>query len=75
MGTLYISQKHYIEAIDSLIRGGYWEDAAYIAERILTIDELKKVSDEIFVVTEDGSESHSFFSFLDFCQDLFVLFN
>ena len=46
LGTLYISQKYYIEALDSLIRGGYWEDAAYIAERILTIDELKNYIDK-----------------------------
>jgi hypothetical protein len=46
MGTLYISQKQYIEALDSLVRGGHWEDAAYIAERILTINELKAYIDK-----------------------------
>jgi hypothetical protein len=46
LGTLYVSQRQYIEALDALMRGGYWEDAAYVAERILTIDELKTYIDK-----------------------------
>jgi hypothetical protein len=46
LGTLYLSQKNYVATLDSLIRGGLWEDAAYIAERILTIEELKKYIDK-----------------------------
>jgi hypothetical protein len=57
LGTLYISQKHYIEAIDSLIRGGYWEDAAYIAERILTINELKTYIDKTWPKTGNNDST------------------
>jgi ferredoxin--NADP+ reductase len=34
-------------------------------EELFLVDELKELSEEIFVVTEDGEEGHSFFSFLD----------
>ena len=34
-------------------------------DELFLVDELGEVSDEIFVVTEDGSEGHDFFSFLD----------
>jgi ferredoxin--NADP+ reductase len=34
-------------------------------EELFLIDELSEISDEIFIEVEDGSEAHSFFSFLD----------
>jgi ferredoxin--NADP+ reductase len=34
-------------------------------DELFLVDELHELSDEIFIVTEDGSEGHSFFSFLD----------
>ncbi|MHC4646258.1 MAG: hypothetical protein ACYTBJ_12220, partial [Planctomycetota bacterium] len=40
LGVLQVARGQYVEAIDVLIRGGYWEDAAYVAERVLTPDEL-----------------------------------
>jgi len=34
-------------------------------EELFLIDELDDLSDEIFIIIEDGSEGHSFFNFLD----------
>jgi len=40
LGVLHLARRQYIEALDVLLQGGYWEDAAYVAERVLTPDEL-----------------------------------
>jgi len=45
LGTLYVSQKMYIQAVDALMKGGNWIDAAYIAERVLTLEELQNYVD------------------------------
>ena len=45
LGSLYVSQKMYTEAIDVLMWGGNWIDAAYIAERVLAVDELQHYID------------------------------
>jgi hypothetical protein len=44
-GVILLSRRHYTEALDSLLRAHFWGDAAYIAERVLTIDELKAYID------------------------------
>ncbi|QYM80026.1 hypothetical protein K0B96_05245 [Horticoccus luteus] len=38
--TLCVARRDYTEALRLLLHAGYWEDAAYIAERVLTLDEL-----------------------------------
>ncbi len=45
--TLALSRRDYREAMDLLYRAGadYWTDAAYVAERVLSIDELKAYVD------------------------------
>jgi len=40
LGVLYLARRQYVESLDILISGGYWEDAAYVAERVLTPEEL-----------------------------------
>lgn len=42
LGLLLVSSKQYVEAMDVLMRHGYHDDAAYLAERVLTLDEIKK---------------------------------
>jgi len=39
-GVVLLHQGRYAEALDRLLAGGYWVDAAYVAERVLTLDEL-----------------------------------
>jgi hypothetical protein len=41
-GAAQLAQKDYVGALSALLDGGYWTDAAYIAERVLTLDELRK---------------------------------
>ncbi len=45
IGVLHMARHQYVEAMDALLRGGYWMDAAYVAERVLTPDELKRYVD------------------------------
>jgi len=41
LGVFHLARRDYTEALDVLMRAGFWEDAAYVAERVLTADELK----------------------------------
>lgn len=40
LGSVELSRGEYAGALDALAEGGYWEDAAYVAERVLSADEL-----------------------------------
>lgn len=46
LGALSLARSHYTEALTLLLKGGYWLDAAYVAERVLTVDELRKYVDQ-----------------------------
>src|SRR5205823_5726044 len=39
LGVLRLARGEYTEALDSFLRGGFWIDAAYVGERVLTVDE------------------------------------
>ncbi len=45
LGTLQLARRQYAEALDCLARGGFRLDAGYVAERVLTVDELMKYVD------------------------------
>ena len=45
LGVLRLARREYVEALDALLRSSYWMDAAYVAERVLTTDELKTYVD------------------------------
>ena len=45
LGTLYVSQKMFVQSLDVLLKGGNWIDSAYIAERVLTSEELQAYVD------------------------------
>lgn len=40
-GATRLSRGEYVPALESFVRGGYELDAAYVAERVLTLDELR----------------------------------
>jgi tetratricopeptide (TPR) repeat protein len=46
LGVVRLARKEYAPALDALARGGYWTDAAYVAERVLTVEELKAYVDK-----------------------------
>jgi hypothetical protein len=45
IGVLLLGRKDYINALDALMRSPYWMDAAYVAERVLTVEELREYVD------------------------------
>jgi hypothetical protein len=45
LGVLRLARNQYAESLDALLRSGFWGDAAYVAERVLTLDELKHYVD------------------------------
>ena len=46
VGATQLARGDYQGALFSLLNGGYWTDAAYIAERVFTTDELRTHVDE-----------------------------
>ena len=40
LGALQLSRGQYVDALDRLLNSGWWLDAAYVAERVLTANEL-----------------------------------
>ena len=45
LGALRLARREYVMALDALMRSGSWTDAAYVAERVLSADELKAYVD------------------------------
>ncbi len=45
LGVLRLHRQQYTESLDALLRSGFWMDAAYVAERVLSLDELKHYVD------------------------------
>ena len=45
LGSIDLSEGRYEASLDALIAGGDWYDTAYVAERVLTVDELKSFVD------------------------------
>jgi hypothetical protein len=41
LGLLALSRREFVEALDRLLRAGYWLDAAWVGERVLTVAELQ----------------------------------
>jgi LysM repeat protein len=46
LGVLRLTRREYTEALDCLLKAGFWMDAAYVAERMLSLDELKNYVDQ-----------------------------
>lgn len=46
LGAVRLARGEYMAALDDLLRGGWWTDAAYVAERVLTLDELRAYVDK-----------------------------
>lgn len=44
-GVIYLARRQYTEALDCMMRAGLWVDAAFVAERVLTLEELKAYVD------------------------------
>jgi hypothetical protein len=42
MGVIRLGRKEFVEAFDLLLKSRYWLDVAYLAERVLTMNELEE---------------------------------
>ncbi len=45
LGVLRLSRGDFEQALDALLRSGFWQDAAYLAERVLSAEALKAYVD------------------------------
>lgn len=45
LGVLCLGRQQFSEALDLLLRGGYWDDAAYVAERVMPTGDLRAYVD------------------------------
>jgi hypothetical protein len=46
LGALHLGRANFVSALDVFRKGGLWDDMAFVAERILTADELKGYVDQ-----------------------------
>jgi hypothetical protein len=60
-GSVLTTLGRYPEALHAYLRGGFWLDAAYLAERVLTLDELKEYVDEHWPASRTGNDSPDWF--------------
>ncbi len=47
LGLMHLEGGDFVQAMDLLLKGGLWHDASYIAERVLSADELKAYVDRM----------------------------
>jgi hypothetical protein len=55
LGTLQLARQEYVSSLDSLLRAGFWQDAAYVAEQVLALDELKSYVDRFWPAPKVGT--------------------
>ncbi len=60
LGVLRLHRHEYTQALDALLRAGFWSDVAYVAERVLSVDDLKSYVDfnwpEVATDSEDDQQ-------------------
>ena len=54
---IQLSQEDFVQALHSLMQSGSWLDAAYVAERVLTVDELKAYVDDQWPELDDSQQA------------------
>ncbi len=59
IGVLRMARRDYSGALDCFLRGGFWADAAYVAERVLTTEELKAYVDREWSNLDPGEKDGS----------------
>jgi hypothetical protein len=58
LGALRLSRREYIQSLDLLLHGDFWTDASYVADRVLSLDELKMYVDENWPVVTSGDDTN-----------------
>lgn len=57
VAVLRLARGEYVQALDAMLNAGIWADAAYVAERVLTLDELTGYVDSFWPAEEADGES------------------
>jgi hypothetical protein len=72
LGVLRLARGEYVQALDQLLNAGFWMDAAYVAERVLTLDELKNYVDRFWpsVGPEQIAQEQEQFAGSDVCPSV-----
>jgi hypothetical protein len=60
LGGLQLARGDFVQALDVLFKGHLWEDAAFVAERVLTTNELKQYVDAL-PKTEPPKEGEDYY--------------
>jgi hypothetical protein len=60
LGGLRLARGDFVQALDVLFKGQLWEDAAFVAERVLTTNELKQYVDAL-PKTEPPKEGEDYY--------------
>ena len=55
LGEAQLDRGRFVTALQTFLRGGDWLDAAFVAERILTVDELARLMPRLLRVSEEVS--------------------
>ena len=45
LAALHLTRGEFVNALEVFLQGKLWEDAAFVGDRVLTVDELKKYVD------------------------------
>jgi len=56
-GAIQLGRREFVEALDALLRAGFWPDAAYVAESVLTASELKRYVDRTWPLPKAETKS------------------
>ena len=59
VGAVRLMRSDFVQSMDTFLKGGLWEDAAYVAERVLTTDELKAYVDKMPPAAAKPSDQHA----------------
>ena len=46
LGAFHLERSDFVQSLDTLLNGRLWNDAAFVAERVLTLPELQKYVDD-----------------------------
>jgi hypothetical protein len=60
LALLKLGRAQFVDAMDLFARNGFWADAAFIAERVVTVDELKTYVDQNVTAEEHAQVGEPF---------------
>jgi len=69
VGALRLARREYVMSLDALVRSGFWMDAAYVAERVLSADELKAYVDRCWPAMPRRPAKEDERRYMDFWYD------